>query len=167
MQHKDKQTGQLVETEYKTVALRVTEFRNAFPLADGWGILTEVITADEKQVVMKATVTNPQGLPVATGHAEETRTEYGVNSKAAMENAETSAIGRALAAAGFVGSEFASADEVARKLAQPNKPALKIGTPQFDNAVTGLKGSATMAQVKEYYHVTKEVETALENAVLA
>ncbi len=36
----------------------------------------------------------------------------------ALENAETSAIGRALAACGFAGTEYASADEVANAISQ-------------------------------------------------
>jgi hypothetical protein len=64
-------------------------------------------------VVVKAIIKNPDGKVVATGHAEEKRNASFINRTSALENAETSAIGRALASAGFIGSEFASADEVA------------------------------------------------------
>ena len=39
--------------------------------------------------------------PVATGYAEEQLTNYGVNKTSMVENCETSAIGRALANAGY------------------------------------------------------------------
>jgi len=45
------------------------------------------------------------GKVVATGWAEEHQTERGVNSTSHMENCETSAIGRALANAGYAGSD--------------------------------------------------------------
>jgi hypothetical protein len=64
---------------------------------------------------------------LATGHAEEIRGQGQVNSTSALENAETSAIGRALAALGCSGGEFASANELdgveRKKEAQANKPA--------------------------------------------
>ncbi len=49
---------------------------------------------------------------VATGHAEEFRDDGFINKKSAIENCETSCVGRALASFGLAGSEFASADEV-------------------------------------------------------
>lgn len=100
--------------QYKTVALRVSEFREMGELTDGWGLLTSIVSRDESGVCVRAEVTY-KGDTVATGHAEETRTGS-INKFAALENCETSAIGRALAAAGFAGSEFASADELAVKL---------------------------------------------------
>lgn len=101
---------------YKTVARRVWEFREDFKLTDSWGINTEIIGNTDEVILIKATVTDPMGMPVATGHAEEERGSSNINSTSALENCETSAIGRALAAAGFGGSdaEYASADEMAR-----------------------------------------------------
>ena len=95
--------------EYKTVALRVTEFRAAHP---EWAILTELVSVDEQTVVVKASITDAESRILATGHAEEQRAASQINRTSALENCETSAIGRALAALGFGGSEFASANEV-------------------------------------------------------
>lgn len=106
--------------EYKTVALRVHEFRAAHPIADGWAILTEIVKASDV-VVFKATIVSPDGKPVATGFAEEKRGNRGIMSTSALEVCETSAIGRALAAAGLAGTEYASADEVANAIRQQNK----------------------------------------------
>ena len=105
---------------YKTVALRVSEFRQEYTVSDGWGIITTLIHHDEDTVVMKAEVVNPAGMVVGTGHGEEKRSASQINRTSAMENAETSAIGRCLAtiSAGLQGVEFASADELANAIGQ-------------------------------------------------
>ena len=105
--------------EYHTVAKRVGDMREQYPASEGWGISTEIVTLNDTVVICKATVTDPSGRAVATGFAEEKRSNRGVNSTSALENCETSAIGRALAAMGFVGSgQYASADEVHSAIAQ-------------------------------------------------
>ncbi len=100
--------------EYKTVALRVQEFREQF---EGYGIETEVIGAAEL-VTVKASITDADGRVVATGYAEEKRDSTNINKTSALENAETSAVGRALAFLGLAGTEIASADEVANAINQ-------------------------------------------------
>ena len=99
--------------EYKTVALRVAEFRAKHPISDGWGIITEASEANEV-IMVKASVMSPNGQIVATGHAEERRGSNNINKTNAIENCETGAIGRALSACGFAGEEFASAEEMQR-----------------------------------------------------
>jgi hypothetical protein len=106
--------------QYKTVACRVSEFRQKYRVEDGWGIKTDLIEHNENVVLMKAVIVNPQGAVIAIGHAEEKRTGR-INMTSAIENCETSAIGRALSVCGFAGSEFASADEVARAIQQQNQ----------------------------------------------
>jgi len=105
---------------YKTVALRVAEFRQEYTINDGWGIVTTLIHHDEDTVVMKAEIVNPAGMVVGTGHGEEKRSASQINRTSAMENAETSAIGRCLAtvSAGLQGVEFATADELVNALHQ-------------------------------------------------
>ena len=121
--------------EYKTVALRVAEFRAQFPIVDGWAIVTEPVTVTEAVVVFKASVVDPTGRLVATGYAEEERSTRGVNSTSALENCETSAVGRALAACGFAGQEYASADELANAL---GKQRTKTPATKTDTFVEGL-----------------------------
>jgi hypothetical protein len=106
--------------EYETVALRVQKFKAAYP---EHSLTTEVLTRDEECVVMKASIFNPEGRLVATGHAEEYRKASSINKTSALENAETSAIGRALAAFGLGGTEFATADEVANAIGQQKAQA--------------------------------------------
>ena len=95
--------------EYHTVAYRVKNFREEHK---GHSIITEVVSNSDKVVVMKATILNGSQIAVASGHAEEVRGGTNINKTSALENCETSAIGRALACFGLLGTEFASADEV-------------------------------------------------------
>lgn len=107
---------------YETVALRVKKFREKYP---DWTLKTEIVSRDEDCVVMLATISNPEGRLLATGHSEEYRKTSQINRTSALENAETSAIGRALAALGLGGTEFASADEVANAIHQQNSGVIK------------------------------------------
>lgn len=102
--------------EYQTVAYRVGKFREIHGL--DYCLTTEIVSRDADCVVMKATITNQEGKVVATGHSEEYRNASQINRTSALENAETSAIGRALAALGMGGTEFATADEVANAIHQ-------------------------------------------------
>lgn len=103
--------------QYKTVAYRVNEFRQLYP---EYTVNTELVEANDTLVVMKASISNEQGRLLATGFAEEVRAASKINRTSALENAETSAIGRALAALGLAGTEYASADEVANAISQQN-----------------------------------------------
>lgn len=99
---------------YYEVSERVTAFRKPHPISEGWGIDTTIYAIDDAVVIVQARITDPEGRTVASGLAEEVRTSKGVNSTSALENCETSAIGRALAAAGYGGDgAYASADELA------------------------------------------------------
>jgi hypothetical protein len=105
--------------EYQTVALRVQKFREAHPT---WSITTRIETRTDDYVVMSAGIRNEEERLIATGHAEEFRKSSQINGTSALENCETSAIGRALALAGFGGTEFASANEVQNAIHQQDKP---------------------------------------------
>lgn len=100
--------------QYKTVAERVNEFREAHP---DYAILTEIVRADDL-VQVKAIIENTEGRTIATGFAEEVRGSTNINKTSALENCETSAIGRALSAFGLSGTEYASANEVMNAIAQ-------------------------------------------------
>lgn len=104
--------------DYMTVALRVRMFRERYP---HWQILTELLPSGNERVLIKCSIADHMGNVHATGHAEEMRGATQINKTSALENAETSAIGRALAALGFGGQEFASADEVQNAIHQQNQ----------------------------------------------
>ena len=118
--------------EYLTVAKRVGMFREAHGL--DLSLVTEIIHRDEECVVMKATISKG-GVVLATGHSEEYRSASKINATSALENCETSAIGRALAALGLGGTEFASADEVARAVSG-QKPPSSVAADQWDKLDT-------------------------------
>ena len=101
--------------EYKTVAERVNEFHGD---EHGCSIITEIVSNDGDIVIMKASIVDAKDRIVATGFAEEVRGSTNINKTSALENCETSAIGRALANFGYAGTEFASADEVANAIGQ-------------------------------------------------
>ena len=74
---------------------------------------------------MKATLYTEEGLIVTTGYASEVVTERGVNATSALENCETSCIGRALANAGFQAKigKRASREEMAKVERATSAPA--------------------------------------------
>lgn len=105
--------------QYETVASRVRRFRDGEHKA--WAIQTHIYMLDGESVVVKCEIgywTEAGIFAIqATGHAEEWRGSSAINATSAVENAETSAIGRALAALGYASTQgFASADEVSRAL---------------------------------------------------
>lgn len=134
MERFDKRLGRKVAKDYQTVPLRIKNFWDD-PKHEGWSILTKILHIDENTVTVRCRIYNQGGMPVASGHAEEVRGSSDVNSTSALENAETSAIGRALAALGLGGSSFASAEEVAGAVEKQDKyAAIKaVFLPVFEN----------------------------------
>lgn len=95
---------------YTQVATRVEMFRRHFGTA--FGIETEIVESYDFNIVrVRAKINGPSGV-IATGLAEEDRRIGKINATSALENAETSAIGRALAALGLMGGEYASVNEM-------------------------------------------------------
>ena len=109
---------------YTQVVHRMEAFRRHF--GTDYGVDTQVLVDDGQRVVIKATIINSSGIQVGSGMAEEIRGQGHVNQTSALENAETSAVGRALASLGLAGGEYASANEmdgVGRKTEAKASPA--------------------------------------------
>ena len=111
--------------DYETVEVRLEKFIKDYPDSR---IATELEVCDRDRYIVKAYLYKTAADTVAwtTGHAEEKVTDRGVNSTSALENCETSAIGRALANAGYAAKgKRPSREEMSKVVAQkPVKPSL-------------------------------------------
>lgn len=121
--------------DYETVEERIKRFYAEYP--DGRIITENLTTNADRSVstwVVKAAVyltagEQAAGIPKATGLAFEIDGGQGANQTAALENAETSSIGRALANAGFSGNKRTTREEMSKAergiTPQPHKDWLK------------------------------------------
>ena len=148
--------------EYKTVALRVNEFRES-AIYKGWSIMTEIVKIDDDQCVIKTQIVNPESKIVATGHAQEFRKASQINGTSYVENCETSSIGRALACLGLAGSEFASANEVVNAIHQQSNPVKEVVTAaQLTVAKNKLLEGSKAGKLKEaFFALTPAVQEEL------
>ena len=135
--------------QYAEVHERIKHFRGE-PNYASLGINTEVLEwdKDKEEIVIRATIydTNRDiGRILASGIAHERRDDKQsfVNKTSYVENAETSAIGRALACMGIgIEDAYASAFEVANAVAQQNandgkkKDHLKVVETPKESATT-------------------------------
>lgn len=125
---------------YVTVAERIEQFYKQYPEGS---LRSEIVTDDGKRIVIKAYAyrTADDAAP-ATGHAEEIRGDGPVNKTSAVENAETSAVGRAIAMFGFeVKKGIASREEVEQALAEEKR--------QQSNGKPDQWAAAMRSQIRE------------------
>lgn len=130
--------------DYETVEERLIKFWKDH---EQGRIITTLLSGTSSQFIVRAELyKDGSELIWATGLAEETVQGRGVNSTSALENCETSAIGRALANAGYATKgKRASREEM-------TKVAVKANTEQVI-ADTKAKLAET---AKEYVPVAKE-----------
>jgi len=95
---------------YVMVNERIKFFRESFP---EWSIITEIEKINEGAVIFKCQILDDKQNVRSTGFALERNDSSYINKTSHIENAETSAIGRAL---GFLGigidASIATAEEV-------------------------------------------------------
>ena len=127
--------------DYETVEERLVKFWKEHP--DG-RIDTTLVESTLQRFIIKAAIyrTEVDAQAWTTGFAEETVSTRGVNSTSALENCETSAIGRALANAGYASKgKRPSREEMSKVKASEPKPfaeklADKITMPAEDDPWT-------------------------------
>ena len=147
--------------DYETVEDRLTKFWKDYP--DG-RISTQIIEHTLQRFIIQAAIyrTEVDAQPWSTGFAEETVSTRGVNSTSALENCETSAIGRALANAGYAskGKRPSREEMVKVKAAEPKpfaeKLADKITMPVEDDPWT-TKAVAPTPTASEAVALVQEV----------
>lgn len=136
--------------DYETVEERLEKFWKQYP--DG-RIETELLEASATRFIVVARIfrTEADARYWTSGHAYEVISERGVNSTSALENGETSAIGRALSAAGFATKGKRPSREEMSKAArgtfERTKPA--GGVTQPDAWTIKTENPADELEVKE------------------
>jgi len=119
--------------DYETVEVRLEKFIKDYPDSR---IATELEVCDRDRYIVKAYIYKVAADTVAwtTGYAEEKVTDRGVNSTSALENCETSAIGRALANAGYAAKGKRPSREEMSKVVTPRviKPVVQDLVPEQD-----------------------------------
>lgn len=138
--------------KYTEVFVRVEAFRKAF--GTDLGIDTSIVVDDGQRVVVQAKVIDKTGAIIGSGIAEEIRGSSNVNRTSAIENGETSAIGRALSSLGLHGGSYASSFEI--DVAQHNDQAITENDikQQWQDYVNGCKTMIdTATSMRELYRV--------------
>ena len=112
--------------DYEPVEVRLEKFIKEYP---DFRIATELELVEKDRYVVKAYLykTASDSVAWSTGYAEETVSSRGVNQTSALENCETSAIGRALANCGYAPKgKRPSQEEMKKVIAKaPAKPAVQ------------------------------------------
>lgn len=112
---KNSPTVDIKGKSYTQVSTRINLFRKYFPMAS---IETLITYNDDIRVIIQTKISLNDRV-IATGYAEEVRGDGNyINQTSAVENCETSSIGRALSNLGLGGSEYASSFEVTSAIAK-------------------------------------------------
>jgi len=111
-------TIKIHNNDYVDVAFRIGILRRNLGVTAT--ISSNIIFHDDKKVIVRSEVFIDNKL-VSTGLAEELRAASRINQTSALENAETSAVGRALAMLGLTNDKIASAEEVSGAIVQSDK----------------------------------------------
>ena len=145
--------------DYEPVEVRLEKFIKDYP---AFRIATELEVVEATRYIVKAYLFKDAGDGVAwaTGYAEETVSSRGVNQTSALENCETSAIGRALANAGYAPKgKRPSREEMTKVVAkkEPKPPVQEVKADDQDYWTTPV------GQYNKVVDAPVTLEKAMEN----
>jgi hypothetical protein len=136
--------------DYETVEVRLEKFIKDFP---DFRVETELVSFQNDRYIVKAWIyrTFADSTPFSSGLAEETISSRGVNATSALENCETSAIGRALANAGYASKgKRPSKEEMVKvtraKLTEPAKEYISVVNESDPWTIKTVSAPATSAE---------------------
>ena len=154
--------------DYETVESRIEKFWVKYP--DG-RIATNLVKSESNEFIILAAIYADREAhhPIATGYAHEVQGVGMVNKTSALENCETSAIGRALANGGFATSgKRASRSEMekvqrgtAKPAEAPKQKALTKPKPtqesNFFEIVAQVEFANSQDELKAIWHENSEI----------
>lgn len=145
--------------DYLPVAARIVAFREAHPT----GVISTELAGMEPVVIVRASVHSADGVLLATGYGTAPLAGKGSYAGRGVEKAETAAIGRALAHAGFgtLYATDASDDDTDNLADSPVEPPRKAEPPAA-NGWTHDQAASLVTEARQL-KVTNEELLALLN----
>ena len=136
--------------DYETVEVRLEKFIKDYP---DFRIATELEVVERDRYIVKAYLfkTASDSLSWATGYAEEKITDRGVNSTSALENCETSAIGRALANAGYAAKGKRPSREEMSKVVATKVVTPRVAKPALQDLVQAIQAADKEPAEQDYW----------------
>lgn len=138
--------------DYEPVEARLARFIEDYP---EFRIATELESMQGDRFIVKAYLYRHSSdvVAFATGYAEETVSDRGVNSTSALENCETSAIGRALANAGYAAKGKRPSQSEMAKVNRPlERPKLTAVPVAADTARPAPSQTAVIVDTEDYWN---------------
>jgi len=132
--------------DYNLVSTRLGIARRV--LGSSLDLVDQIIHQDDKKVIVQCDAFI-DGRHVGTGLAEENRSQSMINKTSALENAQSSAWGRCLAACGFSNDNLASAEEVS--------VAIEAQDRQLQTALQELQQVSHPGNYKDWISKHKDV----------
>lgn len=146
MKKQQLKTTSIKGRQYVEVHERLKYFREHFP---EYALITEIIELTPERIVLNAKVLNKHDRVVADGLAYEEKGSSYINKTSYIENAQTSAWGRALANFGIgIDSSVASADEVAIAVGKQELPQVTT-SDLYIKAIRLLEGSSSLQELQQ------------------
>ena len=143
--------------EYAEVNQRIKAFRMVFP--DGF-IITEMVSNENGVCVFRAQagyyLESGEVRTIGTGTAYEKEGSTFINKTSYIENAETSAVGRALGMCGFgIDVSVASAEEVQNAIANQDTKDVRKATPKQVELLAKTYTGANLERLLKANNISK------------